>query len=69
MKTLTWIAIVLTLWVSVDLGERGYAYYQVAEVNRALVEACIQDKLRNLDPASHDSMRRYYRLHNVCKLR
>lgn len=71
MKTLTWISIVLTLWVSVDLGERAYVYYKVSEINRArtaaAVEACIHDNLRNLDPVVHDSMRKFY-LDNDCSI-
>ena len=64
MKATTWIAIVLTLWATVDLGERAYAYYVVYDaqqtVKRAVYNACLEDYRQHTDAETWDTIKGFY---------
>ncbi len=51
MKATTWIAIVLTVWVTVDLGTRAYVYNEASNIRDAIltpqIAVCISKKISN----------------------
>ena len=56
ITNITWIAIVLTIWATVDLGTRYYAYHQVKQAEMSIrvsvLNACLKEA-EYKDPKSY----------------